>query len=107
SAKDVVLAPISALQSAQPAGDGARRASAQGEGASPVIDSRGKLVGNAMVRVIHQNGSVEERRVETGVMNRVHAQIVSGLEPGEVIAVGLKQVDSAERAPQEPQQRRM
>lgn len=105
SAKDVVVVPVSALQSLQPA-TGARRATARGDESRPAEAPRPQSSA-AMVRVIHPNGTVEERRIEVGVMTRVHAQVLSGLEPGEVVAVGLKQADGVERAPQGPQQRRM
>jgi membrane fusion protein, macrolide-specific efflux system len=45
------------------------------------------------VRVILEDGKVEPRKVQLGTRNRVMAQIVSGLEPGERVA-------TSERAPQ-------
>ncbi len=45
------------------------------------------------VRVIHEDGSVEQREVKLGARNRVMAQVVSGLAPGERVA-------TSERAPQ-------
>jgi macrolide-specific efflux system membrane fusion protein len=46
-----------------------------------------------MVRVVLEDGSIENREVKIGTRNRVMAQILSGLEPGERIA-------TSERAPQ-------
>jgi macrolide-specific efflux system membrane fusion protein len=45
------------------------------------------------VRVIHEDGSVEQREVKLGARNRVMAQVMSGLAPGERVA-------TSERAPQ-------
>lgn len=45
------------------------------------------------VRVVHEDGSIEHREVRIGTRNRVMAQILSGLEPGERVA-------TSERAPQ-------
>ena len=41
-----------------------------------------------MVRVVKPDGTLEQREVRVGVMNRVSAQIVSGLEPGEQVVSG-------------------
>ena len=45
------------------------------------------------VRVIHEDGSVEQREVKLGARNRVMAQVLSGLAPGERVA-------TSERPPQ-------
>ena len=45
------------------------------------------------VRVVREDGSIEHREVQIGTRNRVMAQILSGLEPGERVA-------TSERAPQ-------
>jgi macrolide-specific efflux system membrane fusion protein len=44
--------------------------------------------GRAMVRVVKADGTTEEREVKVGVMSRISAQIVSGLEPGEQVVTG-------------------
>jgi len=44
------------------------------------------------IRVI-KDGAVEQRTVSVGVRNRVQAQILSGLDVGEEVAVGLRQLD--------------
>ncbi len=110
SAKDTVTVPVAALRpsrSKNAEGSAARTPARKQRGEQPVLESREELAKEAMVRVIHDDGSVEERAVKVGVMNRVSAQALSGLEPGEVVAVGLKQLNPAERAPQEREQRRM
>jgi macrolide-specific efflux system membrane fusion protein len=99
-AKDAVLVPLTALHAAaaegQPrvprapgAGAGAA-GSGKGERASG-IDPRNQFAsGRALVSVVGANGKITEREVKVGVMNRVSAQIVSGLEPGEKVVIGTK-----------------
>jgi macrolide-specific efflux system membrane fusion protein len=55
--------------------------------------------GRALVSVVGDNGKVTEREVKVGVMNRVSAQILSGIEPGEKVVIGTKPAASAPRAP--------
>jgi len=71
---------------------GARRASG--------ADARNQFAnGRALVSVVGADGKVVEREVKVGVMNRVSAQIVSGLEPGEKVVTGTKAPVPAARAP--------
>jgi membrane fusion protein, macrolide-specific efflux system len=88
-AKNAVLAPVGALR---PAGTqaGPRR---RGDRAADVaaMDPRTSLVnGPAVVRVVKSDGTIENRDVRVGIVSRVTAQIVSGLEPGERIVVGQR-----------------
>ena len=41
-----------------------------------------------MVRVMNTEGAIEEREVRVGVVSRVAAQVLSGLEPGEKVVTG-------------------
>jgi macrolide-specific efflux system membrane fusion protein len=66
-ARDAVLVPLSALQ--------------------------GRSQGSSTVKVVHEDGSVEPREVKLGARNRVMAQVLAGLQPGERVA-------TSERAPQ-------
>jgi macrolide-specific efflux system membrane fusion protein len=50
-------------------------------------------INRTTVKVILEDGKVEQREVKIGTRNRVMAQIVSGLQPGERVA-------TSERAPQ-------
>jgi macrolide-specific efflux system membrane fusion protein len=52
-----------------------------------------------LVRVVGKDGQVEERRVMVGVTNRVQAQVLSGLEPGESVVVGTSDADEKKAAP--------
>lgn len=49
---------------------------------------RGRL---ATVRLVKNNGDIIRRRVRIGVMNRVDAQVLSGLEPGDRVVAGILQ----------------
>jgi macrolide-specific efflux system membrane fusion protein len=40
--------------------------------------------------VLRDDGAIEERVVQVGAMNRVSAQIVSGLEAGEKVVAGTR-----------------
>ena len=109
-AKDAVQVPITALRPVgrrANAGEGKGRAESkggaeaksgaeraargQGGGASrgAEVDPRVRFAsGRAMVRVVKADGAIEEREVKVGVMSRISAQIVSGLEPGEQVVTG-------------------
>jgi macrolide-specific efflux system membrane fusion protein len=89
SAKDAVLVPLAALRPVASAGAsrGAQAAGARSSG----IDPRSQFAkGVALVSVVGADGKVAEREVKVGVMNRVSAQIVSGLEPDEKVVIGIK-----------------
>lgn len=91
-AKDAVLVPVSALHSPPTGGDGKRGAKKAGAAAGAVpLDARERFMNKpAMVRVVRDDGSIEQRDVQVGVMSRVAAQIVSGLEPGEKVVAGAR-----------------
>jgi macrolide-specific efflux system membrane fusion protein len=111
SAKDAVLVPLAALRpvasegrSRGPRAAGERasgageRASGAGERASG-IDARTQFAkGVALVSVVGADGKVADREVKVGVMNRVSAQIISGLEPGEKVVIGTKTPAAPARA---------
>lgn len=82
SAKDAVLVPLPALH----------RAAAKGRARGATgADPRSQFAsGRAFVSVIGSDGKAAEREVKVGVMNRVSAQIMAGLEPGDKVVVGTK-----------------
>lgn len=99
-AKDALYVPVAALRPAgarassgeqqRPANAEQRTAGTSGERrntqASP---DRSRLAGGrATVRVMREDGTIEAREVKVGVVSRVSAQIVSGLEPGETVITG-------------------
>ena len=82
SAKDAVLVPLPALH----------RAAAKGRARGATgADPRSQFAsGRAFVSVIGSDGKAAEREVKVGVMNRVSAQIMAGLEPGDKVVVGTR-----------------
>jgi macrolide-specific efflux system membrane fusion protein len=94
SAKDAVLVPLAALRPVT-AEAGARRARSAG------TDPRAQFAnGVALVSVVDDDGKVAAREVKVGVMNRVFAQILSGIEPGENVVIGTKAPAAAAAQPQ-------
>jgi len=99
-AKDAVQIPITALRSARANGSArksaprteagaAGSANKSGAPAREAADARsGIRDGRASVRVVKADGTIEDREVRVGVMNRVSVQIVAGLEPGEQVVTG-------------------
>jgi macrolide-specific efflux system membrane fusion protein len=111
SAKAAVLVPIAALRPAAAEGrprvprapGTAKGASGTGKGPdagaarkgggerASGIDPRSQYAnGRALLSVVGADGTVADREVKVGVMNRVSAQILSGLEPGEKVVIGTK-----------------
>lgn len=100
SAQDAVLVPLPALHPVATPGEGRRRGTRGGRGAASGSDPRSQFAdGRAMVSVVAADGKLTEREVKVGVMNRVSAQIISGLEPGENVVIGSKATATATRAP--------
>ena len=46
--------------------------------------------GRAMLRVAKEDGTFEDREVKLGMMNRVSAQILEGIEPGEQVQIAAR-----------------
>ncbi|MBI2318328.1 MAG: efflux RND transporter periplasmic adaptor subunit [Betaproteobacteria bacterium] len=101
SATDAVLVPVAALQQSGQRRERARAAAGEArKGAAPSSDAKkgaapsgnakreGGRPGGARVRVVRKDGTLEERAVRVGVMTRVSAQILEGLEPGEEVVIG-------------------
>jgi len=81
SPMDAVAAPADAsVEKAAPRKGGRRDAAA---GGAPRARAQ-------IVRVVKADGTIEERRVTVGVSNRVQAQVLSGLEPGETVVIGTQ-----------------
>ena len=71
-AKDAVLVPLNAIQ--------------------------GRARGISTVKVVHEDGSVEQREVKLGARNRVMAQVLAGLQPGERVVTGERAAPGARAA---------
>jgi macrolide-specific efflux system membrane fusion protein len=109
SAKDAVLVPLTALRPVpaeispgaprvSPAGPTQVQGAARSSGAPRPsgADPRNQFAsGRALVGVVGADGKAADRDVKVGVMNRVSAQIVSGLEPGEKVVIGTRAPVSA------------
>lgn len=88
-AKDAVFVPLSALRPA--GGQGRHRAQGAAAEGTVAVDPRVQFSGGrAAVRIVHTEGVIEEREVQVGVMNRVAAQIVSGLQLGDRVVTGAR-----------------
>lgn len=89
AARDALLVPVSALnalargEQSSPAGAEAERKRAPRQGAA--TDDRASTVTVAL-----GNGAFEQRRVETGISNRIQVQILSGLAEGDRVVSGVR-----------------
>lgn len=89
AARDALLVPVSALnalargEQSSPAGAEAERKRAPRQGAA--TDARASTVTVAL-----GNGAFEQRRVETGISNRIQVQILSGLAEGDRVVSGVR-----------------
>lgn len=61
---------------------------------APVGALRDMRDGTATVQVIGKNGSPEERTVKLGLVSRISAEVVSGLEAGEKVVAGIAEEES-------------
>ena len=89
SAQSESTSLVSEARAAQPRGE--RRA---------VRNEHGTPRGRAYtVRVVNADGKVEERRITVGIMNRIQAQVLSGLAEGEQVVIGSNESDAKAAAP--------
>ncbi len=84
-------------------GAGQREGMRPGMGRGPRADMSGRPRVQA-VTVVDAEGKMSERRVVTGVTNRVMAEVLEGLMPGETVVSGKKSAPPAQQAAG-PQQR--
>ena len=102
AAKDAVLVPVTALVMAEQFDrgaarpPGARKASKAPTKGAPEAASKGEGEGTVLVM---KDGKPTPRRVKIGVRNRVQAHIVSGLEAGEEVVIGVRRADVRGGAP--------
>ena len=104
SAKDTVVVPLTALHhqvaSDTPKATGATRNGSKGQKSKASGDDLRSQFGQgrAVVSVVDINGKVSERDVSVGVMNRVSAQIISGLASGETVVIGTQPLTTGTQA---------
>lgn len=63
----------------------------RGVWAGPVSKPRAVQPRRAVVKVVNEQGAMEEREVLVGATNRVHAQVLQGLNEGDKVVVGQRQ----------------
>lgn len=92
-AEDALLIPMAALAQGapRPPQAGARGSAGRGQGSAPRPGAAAASATPAKgtVKVVGAQGTLEERSIELGVSNRVHAQVLSGLAEGERVVSGL------------------
>jgi membrane fusion protein, macrolide-specific efflux system len=123
-AKDVLLVPMSAVSFAPPRGDrkqgerpqGERPKDGQANASQPTEEQKSEWKKRrddmkegadksanrsrpAIVKVMDEDGDIEERKVLIGVTNRVQAQIVEGLKEGEKVVSGSTKPNLAKVVP--------
>ncbi|MFT3930902.1 MAG: efflux RND transporter periplasmic adaptor subunit [Spongiibacteraceae bacterium] len=54
--------------------------------------------GEATIKVVNADGDIEERTIKIGISNRVHVQVLAGLNEGDQVVVGRKPPPGAESA---------
>lgn len=93
-AQDVLVAPVAALQAVEKKrrgnGEGKKNATGREKGNGGGKQQNGSS-GKYTVRVLKQDGGIEERVVTTGITTQVAAEIRTGLQEGETIVTGMAQ----------------
>lgn len=96
-AHDVLVVPVSALAMRRPQGPGRGESGAGGPGrggpGGPMAMRQGGPR-TAAVQVLQPDGSLATREVQVGVSDRVHTEVLSGLEAGDRVLVGRRQADA-------------
>jgi macrolide-specific efflux system membrane fusion protein len=92
-AKNVLLVPMSALTFSNVRGE---KKSVSAENKKPETNVQSKRIRGALVKVMKGN-KIEERQVKVGVTNRVQAEIVEGLQEGELVVSGSTRPGQAAR----------
>jgi membrane fusion protein, macrolide-specific efflux system len=66
---------------------------------APTRPSRGPR--QAKVKVMAEDGTIEEREVTIGISNRVHAEVLSGLKEGDRVIAGVREPERRATTPQQ------
>ena len=104
-AADTAVAAVAAKkeEAKSAKGEKAEAASAKGNppaeasGSGFAEQSAGRIARTGTVKVIGKDGNIEQRKVELGVTNRVQMQVLSGLEEGDTVILGIKLPPSTKR----------
>ncbi|CAN5441652.1 hypothetical protein BH11PSE9_BH11PSE9_26400 [soil metagenome] len=97
--KDAGKTPTSRSPGNNAAAEGDRPRSAAGNGMASIAAQRAPR--RATVKVVSSEGVVQEREVTVGISNRVHAEILTGMNEGEKIVAGIKVPDAPKRSAQQ------
>lgn len=97
-AENVLMVPAAALQPVPKAGKekggatAGRQRGTQTDGASAEREGGGSRKGKERPRMVRvfKDGQVESREVTVGLTTRLHAQVLSGLNEGELVVVGTE-----------------
>ena len=103
AAHNVTTVPVGALEFPKP---GSKREGEAAPTQSSSVESSGHRREHgrfAFVRLVNDKGKIERRPVRIGVMNRISAEVLSGLHPGDKVIAGIAEAapssSSAERRP--------
>ncbi|QSX32819.1 efflux RND transporter periplasmic adaptor subunit [Shewanella avicenniae] len=92
-AKDVLLVPAQVLQTAKAGGPNKAAAAGKPEAKAKMAKADGKGAKQYQVPVL-VDGKVEYRDVQVGINNKVYAEIVSGLNDGDEVVIGMPSATS-------------
>ncbi len=84
-------------QAGSPAAKGNAPADASTSSSGFAEQSTTRTPRTGTVKVIGKDGNIEQRKVELGVINRVQMQVLSGLEEGDTVVLGMKLPPSTKR----------
>ena len=60
---------------------------------NPTNQTGSKNGKNKRVQVLNTDGTITERKIETGVINAINAEVLSGLKEGEKVITGIEQAE--------------
>lgn len=90
-AKDVPLVPVKALRPVARGADGAKQAGAQPAAPGAAAGAAPSVQGKRYTVRVKNGDMIEERKIVTGVANRLVAEVRDGLKPGEEVLVDAAQ----------------
>lgn len=93
-------APASPAAAAPAAGKGATSPTTPNVSSIPRNDAPARPARGprqAKVKVMAEDGSIEERDITIGISNRVHAEVLSGLKEGDRVIAGVREPDAPRR----------
>lgn len=80
------------------ASGGERPRMSSGDGGARAEGAGRARVRQAKVKLMREDGTVEEREITIGISNRVHAEVLSGLKEGERVIAGTREAETQRSA---------